>query len=80
MSRAQRCVKRGIYLCAWFGPDGRDVDEGRRRVAAGRDRDQVIQELQTQAAGVELEGVEIAVVGVDVPRPKPSTLAKQNPS
>jgi hypothetical protein len=68
--------KRGIYLCAWFEPADWDGDDSRRRVAAGRNRGLVAQELQAQAAGLTSGGVEVTALVIDVPRPRPSARAK----
>ena len=68
---------RGVYVCAWFPTEQwDDLADSRRKKAAARDRDQVVQSLTHAAQAASQSGeVEVTAVVIDIPRPTPSSRA-----
>lgn len=58
-------VRQGIYVVFWFGVDEWDDSDGRRAKATRKDRREVQERLEGEAAALMTEGVSIRVVFLD---------------
>jgi hypothetical protein len=65
--------RHGIYATAWFDTElWNDPADGRRALAHARDREDIAEQLTTQAEGLRDLELDVHSVIIDIPRPAPS--------